>query len=236
LKEGDPFKLVLIDGGLRGDRGFAIVEQLRALSATPAVTIMMLGSIDPNGDAKRCRDLGIEHHVNKPISQSSLWKALVSAGRGPKPLENRAAGEEPVADRAIPFRQARILLAEDNKVNQRVATSLLEKEGYSVVVAANGKEAVAAFESERFDLVLMDMQMPEMDGFEATATIRRREKPGCRIPIVALTAHALKGDRKRCLECGMDDYLSKPINRRDLLEKVGHFTTAGRAEPLNLHP
>jgi CheY-like chemotaxis protein len=190
---------------------------------------MMLGTLDPARDAARCRKSGIENYLTKPISRSALWTAVTSAMREPKPLDARADREVPIADPAVPLQKARILLAEDNRVNQKVAKGLLERDGYSVVLASNGREAVAAFKAQTFDLVLMDMQMPEMDGVEATAMIRLSEKPGCRIPILALTAHAFKGDRERCIEGGMDDYLSKPINRRDLLEKVGHFTSSARA-------
>ena len=115
----------------------------------------------------------------------------------------------------------RILLAEDNVVNQRLAVKVLTKRGYHVVVAENGKKAVAAFESEPFDVVLMDVQMPEMDGFEATAVIREKEKEtGGHIPIIAMTAHAMKGDRERCLNAGMDEYVSKPIRPQVLVDAI----------------
>jgi CheY-like chemotaxis protein len=132
----------------------------------------------------------------------------------------------------------RVLLAEDNLVNQRLATRLLEKRGHQVTVAGNGLEAVAAAEKGQFDLVLMDLQMPDMDGFEATAVLREREKEtGIHLPVIALTAHALKGDRERCLEAGMDGYLTKPIRPQELdasleiytMRKSGH--TAPETEP-----
>jgi len=119
----------------------------------------------------------------------------------------------------------RILVAEDNLVNQRLATRLLEKRGHFVTVAATGCEALAALEKSSFDLVLMDMQMPEMDGFEATAAIRKKEKPGTHLPIVALTAHAMKGDREKCIAAGMDGYLAKPIRPEELDAVLhGHLT------------
>ena len=115
----------------------------------------------------------------------------------------------------------RILLAEDNVVNQRLAVKVLNKRGYCVVVAGNGKEAVAAFEQEPFDAILMDVQMPEMDGFEATGVIREKEKEtGSHIPIIAMTAHAMKGDRERCLEAGMDEYVSKPIRPQIVVDAI----------------
>jgi len=125
----------------------------------------------------------------------------------------------------------RILLAEDNLVNQRLATRLLEKRGHHVVVAANGREALAALEKDIFDLVLMDMQMPEMDGFEATAAIRQKEKTdGGHLPIVALTAHAMKGDREKCLAAGMDGYLTKPLRPQELEEVLKPYLAGPPAE------
>ena len=114
----------------------------------------------------------------------------------------------------------KILLAEDNRINQRVAQRLLEKRGHTVVLAESGTEALKAWQKQSFDLILMDVQMPEMDGFEATAKIRNQEKPGNHIPIIAMTAHALVGDRERCLAAGMDDYVSKPINSTDLFAAI----------------
>ncbi len=226
MKEGDPIRVVLLDAGKKGE-GFAMADRIKATAGIEAVTIMMLGTLDPNGDVGRCEESGIEHFVTKPVSQAALWNAVMSATGNRKRIEVRHAAEDDIAAVAQ-VRRLRILLAEDNVVNQRVAVGLLEKQGYSVVVASNGSEAVDAYEKHPFDLVIMDMQMPGMDGFEATAIIRSNEKAGPRVPILALTAHALKGDREKCLESGMDDYLSKPINRRELLEKVDLLTAAGR--------
>jgi two-component system sensor histidine kinase/response regulator len=127
----------------------------------------------------------------------------------------------------VPAQRARILLAEDNVVNQRVAAGVLERKGHHVTVVGNGREAVAAMETQSFDLVLIDVQMPDMDGFEATRLIRQREREtGRRTPIVAMTAYAMKGDKERCLEAGMDDYLSKPINSKELLARVDTIIAA----------
>jgi CheY-like chemotaxis protein len=128
--------------------------------------------------------------------------------------------------------EGRILLAEDNPVNQRLVERLLRKHGYATTVAGNGVEALSAMERQDFDLVLMDVQMPEMDGFEATRAIRAGEQPRqTHIPIVALTAHAMKGDRERCLECGMDSYVEKPIRSEELLATIDRFLKSSARRP-----
>jgi CheY-like chemotaxis protein len=162
-------------------------------------------------------------YLSKPVSQSELFEVIVrvlgTAGLQPESatLITRQTVENV-------NRKLRILLAEDNAVNQKLAARLLEKQGHQVKVTANGREALAALEGGKFDVVLMDVQMPEMDGFEATAAIRRRERgTQTHLPIVAMTAHAMQGDRERCLAAGMDGYISKPVNSRelaDVLEQV----------------
>jgi CheY-like chemotaxis protein len=177
---------------------------------------MMLSSADHGNDAARCRELGIVQCLRKPIGQSELFDTIISvlgveAQKGPSHLRAPAAGSVPGQ------RSLHILLAEDNKINQAVATGLLHKRGHNVVVASNGQEALSLLETSPYDIVLMDIQMPEMDGFAATAKIREKEKTaGIHIPIVALTAHAMQGDRERFLAGGMDDYLSKPIHVQEL--------------------
>ena len=154
----------------------------------------------------------------KPIKQSELLEA-VALSLGALAKEPLRPGEP--ADALPPLPALRILLAEDSLVNQKLAVGLLEKHGHSVVVARNGKEAIGAWVAEPFDVVLMDVEMPEMDGFEATAVIRTQERQrGVHTPIIAMTAHAMKGDRQRCLDAGMDDYLSKPIRAGELFEKL----------------
>jgi len=167
----------------------------------------------------RCRELGVSVYLTKPVRRADLYASI-----------RRALGESFLAQhkpelarvRRRPLGSGRrILLAEDNRVNQRVASRMLENAGHSVVLAETGKEALDAHAQESFDLVLMDVQMPEMDGWEATAAIRARERPaGLHTPIVAMTAHAMGGDRERCLLAGMDDYISKPVNSATLLEVV----------------
>ena len=157
-------------------------------------------------------------YMLKPIKQSELFDAIMLALGVAVPEDEHAT---PFAQRTSRLGPLRVLLAEDSLVNQKLAVGLLTKWGHSVVVANNGREAVGALESQPFDLVLMDVQMPEMDGLEATESIRSREKrSGRHIPIVAMTAHAMKGDRERCLAAGMDDYVSKPIRARQLLETM----------------
>ena len=159
-------------------------------------------------------------YVTKPITQSSLLAAIQAAFHSsPTTDEPRPLAAYPAADAQHPC--LHILLAEDNAVNQKLAVRLLEKHGHAVVVAKNGKEALTAWQRERFDLILMDVQMPEMDGFEATAAIREVERfKGGHTPVVAMTAHAMAEDRQRCLEAGMDAYLSKPIQAQAVFEAI----------------
>jgi CheY-like chemotaxis protein len=173
--------------------------------------------------------LGVCAYLSKPARQTDLRNAIAGAFESHSQRPQPTAGEEQPA-KTPPADPLRILLAEDNLVNQRLAMRLLEKEGHVVVAAANGTEAMTAWLNQTFDLILMDMQMPEMDGVQTTSAIRRAEAAlGTHIPIVALTAHAMIGDRERCLSAGMDDYLSKPIRKSDLLETIGkHTRPAGR--------
>ena len=184
---------------------------------------MMLSSADSDDDAARCRDLGIARYLRKPIAKSELHDALMNVlghtlTKKPRPTSATSMS-------ATPCLSLNILLAEDNVVNQRVAVSILEKRGHVVQPVNNGKEALAALACEHFDLVLMDVQMPEMDGLEATAAIRKLEnQSGRHIPIVAMTAHAMKGDRERCLDAGMDDYLAKPVDAKALMEVLHRWS------------
>jgi two-component system, sensor histidine kinase and response regulator len=220
---GEPFALVLLDGHMPGMDGFGLAERVRRLPELAGVTMVMLTSAGHAGDVERCRQLEIGAYLMKPIKQSELLATILTA------LTRPVAGAEPipgpVSAPAHPSpRPLHILLAEDNAVNQRLATRLLEKQGHTVELANNGCEALAALERKSFDLVLMDVQMPEMDGFEATARIRTKEAAGGRrLPIIAMTAHAMKGDRERCLEAGMDGYVSKPIQPHDLNEAIGRI-------------
>ena len=237
---GDPYALVLADAMMPGMDGFTLLEQIKAHPELARSTLMMLSSADQSGDVARCRRLGVNAYLMKPIKRSELLDAIVTSldtsaaadGRGD--LASRVQGLEPGGPSA-PSRSLRVLLVEDNPVNQTLATILLEKRGHTVSIAGNGKEALAAWEKEEFDLILMDVQMPEMDGLEATACIRERERgTGRHIPIVAMTAHAIKGDREHCLQAGMDGYVSKPIEAGDLFRAIADVapkTTAGFITP-----
>src|SRR6266446_2465846 len=192
---------------------------------------MMLTSAGHRGDAARCHELGVAAYLLKPIRQSELREAiaLVLGARNQKGAISLITRYS-LHDAREPSSSLRVLLAEDNPVNQRLASRLLEKRGHSVMVAGNGLEALEALEKERFDLVFMDLQMSVIDGFEATTAIRKREGAGgIRLPIVALTAHAMKGDREKCLAGGMDGYLSKPIRPQELDEVLQDYL-ARRAE------
>ena len=218
LEAGEPFELILTDMHMPHMDGFALVERIRQRPELSTATIMMLTSAGHRGDAARCEELGVSAYLLKPIRQSELREAIARI-LGAKELE----GAVPLITRYSlkgsqdPSVSLRVLLVEDNLVNQRLGMRLLEKRGHSVVVAGNGRETLTAFERGGFDLILMDLQMPEMDGFEATTAIREWEKAsGNRVPIVALTAHAMKGDREKCLAAGMDGYLTKPIRPAEL--------------------
>jgi CheY-like chemotaxis protein len=221
---GIPFRLVLADVNMPDSDGFALVEEIRQSRDFAGVAVIMATSATLGKDVERCRQLGITAHLTKPVRQSDLRAAiLVGLGRG--------ASDQPGArlrhHRRQRRRNLRILVAEDNLVNQKLATRLLEKAGHMVVVAANGRRALDALASENFDLVLMDVQMPEMDGLDAAAAIREQEyRTREHQPIIAMTAHAMKGDRERCLAAGMDGYVTKPIRPEDLWQAIEQFVFA----------
>ena len=222
---GAPYDVVLLDVLMPEIDGFGVAEQIRADPTISRVELVMLSSMDLTGHADRCRRLGIDLRVAKPLRQSDLLDALSAyVGEDVAPQMTPSASLR-VAQRAAPLR---ILLTEDNLVNRRVAVGLLEKRGHVVVTAGTGREALALLAEARFDVALMDVQMPEMDGFEATRRQREREKANNakRVPIVAMTAGAMVGDREKCLEAGMDDYLSKPIDVNALVDALARWTAA----------
>jgi two-component system, sensor histidine kinase and response regulator len=213
---GKAFPLILLDAQMPGMDGFALAESIKRNSAWGMITIMMLSSAGQRGDAKRCREIGVAAYLTKPVGQKELLRAILTA-LGARPTPEPTPSVVTRHSLRETSQHLCILLAEDNAVNQKLAVRMLEKRGHTVTVAGNGKEAVAALQNHSFDLVLMDVQMPEMDGFEATAAIRALEKlSGNHLPIIALTAHAMVGDRDRCLAAGMDDYLTKPIQTEEL--------------------
>ncbi|MBN9518041.1 PAS domain S-box protein [bacterium] len=212
----EPYRLVLLDGMMPGMDGFEVAAQVGRDRALAGAAVLMLTSADRTGDAARCRDLGVAAYLVKPVKPAELNRAI-SAALAVTPAPARAASPHTPPPRGAGGRPLRVLLAEDNVVNQRVATRLLEAGGHAVTVANHGGEALAALDRGAFDLVLMDVQMPEVDGFEATKAIREREAgTGRHTRVVAMTAHAMKGDRELCLAAGMDDYVSKPIQKGEL--------------------
>jgi CheY-like chemotaxis protein len=230
-RKGEAFALVLLDSHMPDLDGFAVATVIAKRPELTGATIMMLSSSGHDGEATRCRALGVTVHLTKPIKQSDLLEAIC------RTLDQNArktmAHSERLATPVVPLvRSMRVLVAEDNVVNQRVASGLLRKRGHEVTVVGDGRAAVEAIAGSRFDVVLMDVQMPEMDGFEATAEIRAREKAtGEHLRIVAMTAHAMSGDRDRCLRAGMDGYISKPLDTRLLCAVVEQDEVAPSPAP-----
>jgi CheY-like chemotaxis protein len=215
-----PFALALLDCRMPGPDSFALAEQIRQNELFSGTAIVMLTSAGQRGDASRCRALGITAYLTKPVSPFQLIRAMgLALGRKTEPLQ----ATHLITRHSLPAdpNRLRILLAEDNLVNQQVARRMLEKQNQTVTVVGSGREVLTALEQHSFDLILMDMQMPDMDGLQATAAIRRREVEGqTRIPIIALTANAMAGDRERCIQAGMDGYVTKPIRSLDLLNEI----------------
>jgi CheY-like chemotaxis protein len=217
---GTPFALLIVDCHMPGMDGFMLVEVIRKSPELAGLITVMLSSGGQRGDAHRCKQLGIATYLVKPILQGELLEAILAV------LGSRTDAAEPA--QLVPSdslwkerRPLRILLAEDNVVNQRLAMRMLEKQGHTVVVVGDGVLALAALERDRFDVVLMDVQMPLMDGVEATGAIRKEERAsGRHIPIIAMTAHAMSGDRQRFLASGMDGYVSKPVHSQELFAAI----------------
>jgi CheY-like chemotaxis protein len=222
-KDGKPFAIALLDFQMPDMDGFEVAAHIQARPELAATTIMMISSAGQRGDAARCKELGVAAYLTKPIRQSVLLDAMLAVLINPGARAAPAALVTRHSIRESP-RPLHVLLAEDNPVNRLVAVRMLEKRGHTVVSAGDGREALAALNREPFDVILMDVQMPGMDGLEATAHIRKAEVgTGRHVPIVALTAHAMREDRERCLSAGMDAYLTKPFTSGDLydaLEKV----------------
>jgi len=229
-QEGDPFRVVLIDGNMPVMDGFELAERIQSRNTSgpirTEVTVLMLTSGGRPGEANRCKELGISAYLLKPVAKADLLAAVLAA------LSQRQA-EAGVTSALVTrhtlresARKLRILVAEDNAVNQAVIIRVLQKMGHAPELAQNGKEALALAFREPFDLVFMDVQMPEMDGLAATAAIRQNEKnSGRHLPIFAMTAHAMKGDRERCLEAGMDGYITKPIRFSDIEQTLASFAS-----------
>jgi CheY-like chemotaxis protein len=217
--QSQSFGLLLIDCQTPGVDGFVLVEQIKDQTALAAAPVIMLTSPAKPHQAARCRELNLIS-LNKPVDQAELAQAACDALAQAAKTETAAAAVS-TASLAALRQSLRVLLAEDNPVNQKVAARILEKQGHAVKIAGNGRAALDEWEKHEFDLILMDVQMPEMDGLEATVAIRRRElSTGAHIPIIALTAHAMVQDREICLSAGMDGYLTKPIRTEELFREL----------------
>lgn len=227
LVSGKPFPLALIDFQMPDLDGFGLAERIKNRPELATTMIMMLSSVGHRGDAVRFRELGVASYLTKPVRQSVLLDAILAVlDESDRPAEHKALVTRHSINEAR--RSLRILLAEDNAVNRKLVTAMVGKRGHTVVTVGNGRDAVAAAAEATCDLILMDVQMPEMDGLEATAAIRIAEKvTGVHVPIIALTAHAMKGDREICLAAGMDEYLAKPIKPGELFGMIEALTGVG---------
>jgi two-component system sensor histidine kinase/response regulator len=222
---GQRFPLVLLDAQMPNLDGFSVAERITSDPRFKGTTVVMLSSGDQGNIESRCRLAGVAYYLRKPITRPELWDAMITALGRPgvdgaeaaQMVHLRGAHCVPHRLEMTPRQRLRILLAEDNLVNQRLVVGLLEKYGHTTIVASTGREVLAALTQQPVDLILMDVQMPDMDGLAATAVIREQERQqGGHLPIIALTAHAMKGDQERCLASGMDDYISKPISAQAL--------------------
>ncbi|HYL35536.1 MAG TPA: response regulator [Bryobacteraceae bacterium] len=228
--QGRPYDLILLDEQMPGMGGLEVIQRVRLHQALRSATILMLTSSDQTSSAGRCRQLGVDTYLVKPVKPGELLNMIRRAlGAAPPKTPSQFAWEGAVAGR----HSLSVLVAEDNLVNQKLAVAMLEKMGHRITVAANGEEAVAKWDQGGADLILMDVQMPKLDGFDATRRIREKElSAGGHIPIIAMTAHAMIGDRERCLAAGMDDYVSKPVTFSALQQSLARCSkrNAGNEE------
>ena len=256
LLEDRPFDAVLLDHQMPGMDGEYVASAIRSNPAMDSIRILILTSVGERGDAKRFRELGCSAYLTKPVRQSQLLDALAETLVDPDkqdPLDGETGRTQIITRHSLgedTLRRAFVLLAEDNLVNQKVACRMLEKAGHHVDVAGNGREALEFIQENSYDMVFMDVQMPEMDGYEATRAIRNMPNELSRLPIIAMTAHAMKGDKEKCIAAGMDDYISKPVNPKELGEMVQRWAgkkilrppaakavpVLRKAAPVNLKP
>jgi CheY-like chemotaxis protein len=238
VEAGTPYRLVLADGLMPGIDGFALARAIRDDARLSDLRLIMLSSAGLSQGRERAIEAGFSAYLSKPVKQSDLLDAIVTVF-GPPVVVRRAAGRlprRPPAPRPS-VRPLRILVAEDNATNQKLVTAVLESRGHAVTVAPNGRVAVERAAAESFDVILMDVQMPELGGLEATAEIRTLERStGAHVPIVAMTAHAMTGDRERCLAAGMDAYVSKPLRQEDLFGAINALFISRPAEPAPAEP
>ncbi|HMF75575.1 MAG TPA: response regulator [Bryobacteraceae bacterium] len=236
---GQPFTLMVTDVHMPELDGFDLVERIKQTPELTNIAILMLTSGERQGDVARSENLGVSAYLMKPVRRAELHTAIATALINQVGGESAIEGEAGIARILLPVApeasRSRVLVAEDNRVNQRLAAGILKKGGHDVFIANNGREVLTALQDQAFDLILMDIQMPEMDGFEATRAIREEEKGNNRhIPIIAVTAHAMIGDKERCLAAGMDAYISKPIHALDLLRLIERLGPQAPALPAAL--
>jgi two-component system, sensor histidine kinase and response regulator len=223
---GAPFPLAILDARMPVCDGFAVADAIQREPALAGAVVMLLSADGRADDAQRCRELGVKAYMIKPVLRHDLFDSILQATGRARVAETPVRVKPALATRAL-----KVLVAEDNPVNQKLVCRLLEQRGFGVRAVGNGRDAVAALASERFDAVLMDVQMPVMGGFEAVQLIRQHEQAGAtRVPVIALTAHAMADDRAKCLAAGMDDYLTKPLNAADLYAALERAT--GSAPPV----
>ncbi len=230
-RSGNAYDLILIDAHMPGMDGFALQKKMAETMPTLAAKVIMMISAGIRGDADRCRMAGIEFYMSKPVRLPDLRSTLVSA----LDMDSDNVADSEQAENPAPssLKRLSILLAEDNLINQQLAVRLLEKSGHRVKVCDNGQDALSLVETEKFDVVLMDVQMPVMDGIEACLAIRAREElRGGHLPVIAMTANVMEGDRERCLAAGMDDYLSKPIQSKKLMDCIEAVLSGHRISQL----
>jgi two-component system sensor histidine kinase/response regulator len=234
--EGDPFAVAILDGDPSGTNGLDLGRAIRGALGSDAPRLLLLTPYAQRGEGQAARGAGISQSVTKPIRPAALLDAVMESLHERPLRQDRDDSSSPEPIPSLPPTQQaparrRVLVAEDNAINQLVVRRLLEKRGLAVDVVADGREAIQALAQLPYDLVLMDCQMPEMDGFEAAAVIRRTEAGSARrVPIVALTANALHGERERCLGAGMDDYLSKPVRPPELYATIERWMATASAE------
>ncbi|HYW48585.1 MAG TPA: response regulator [Bryobacteraceae bacterium] len=224
---GRPFTLALIDADMPDMDGCAVARRIKEKASPAPATIMMLSTRDRQRNSVRIREQGGTSLLTKPVGQAELLEAIQKALGSLQPTGDAHEHRRSSPEGQPELRKWNVLVAEDNSVNQLLVTRILEKRGCSVSIAGDGREAVHIFEQQPFDVILMDVEMPQMGGFEATTQIREKEcTEGGRIPIIALTAHATVGCREQCLDAGMDDYLSKPISPQELFAKLDQLLLA----------
>ncbi|MEA2762050.1 MAG: hypothetical protein QOD47_1334 [Gemmatimonadaceae bacterium] len=227
----EPYRLILTDSHMPEMDGFELLERIRQLPSSEAATVLMLSSGQGTEDMSRARELGLSSYLTKPVRRSTLLSAITEALVGQPSPRDKGVTPVTVMRRT---RSLRVLVAEDNAVNQKLAWSILDRAGHDVVLVANGREAVDAMSRERFDVVLMDVQMPVMGGLEATRRIRELESASARrTPIIAVTARAMKGDREACIEAGMDGFVPKPIQAARLLEALELLVSGSPIKSVN---